>query len=96
MEWRSRLLLLVSYLSLIALATPALEFASRQTPELRNLTDDELNQIVVRLERTGCYGNCPAYKLTIHEDGRVEYEGAGNGWSSFFDRIAERLGAAER
>src|SRR5258708_6582282 len=75
MEWRSRLLLFVSYLSLIALLIPALGFASRQTPGLSNLTDNELNQIVVRLERTGCYGNCPAYKLTIHGDGRVEYEG---------------------
>lgn len=26
-------------------------------------------------ERTPCYGTCPAYKIVIHDDGRVEYEG---------------------
>ena len=25
--------------------------------------------------RTGCYGTCPAYLVTIHGDGRVEYNG---------------------
>jgi uncharacterized protein DUF6438 len=30
---------------------------------------------VITLERTRCYGPCPAYKLTIMEDGTVLYEG---------------------
>jgi hypothetical protein len=30
---------------------------------------------VITLERTPCFGNCPSYKLTIYEDGKVEYEG---------------------
>ena len=30
---------------------------------------------VVRLERTECYGTCPAYSVEIHGDGSVEYEG---------------------
>lgn len=30
---------------------------------------------VITLERTPCYGTCPFYKLTIYEDGKVEYEG---------------------
>jgi hypothetical protein len=34
--------------------------------------DDEL---VITLERTTCLGTCPAYKLTIREDGTVVYEG---------------------
>ena len=29
----------------------------------------------IDLERTGCYGSCPSYRLTIFGDGRVEYEG---------------------
>ena len=30
---------------------------------------------VITLERTVCFGTCPAYKLTIYSDGKVEYEG---------------------
>lgn len=30
---------------------------------------------VITLERTPCFGTCPAYKLTIYDDGKVEYEG---------------------
>ena len=78
MKCHYRLLLFVSYLSLIALLIPAWVFANRQTPQPGNLTDSELREVMVRLERTNCYGNCPAYKLTIHGDGRVEYEGADN------------------
>ena len=44
-----------------------------QTADLSLLSDDELKAVVISLERTRCYGNCPAYVLTIHGDGRVEY-----------------------
>ena len=30
---------------------------------------------VITLQRTPCFGSCPSYKLTIYEDGTVEYEG---------------------
>jgi hypothetical protein len=30
---------------------------------------------VITLERTQCLGPCPIYKLTIYDDGKVEYEG---------------------
>lgn len=30
---------------------------------------------VITLERTACFGTCPVYKLTIYDDGKVEYEG---------------------
>jgi len=30
---------------------------------------------VITLERTPCFGTCPSYKLTIYDDGKVEYEG---------------------
>jgi hypothetical protein len=49
--------------------------ATQRTSQLINLTDGELKDVQLSFERTGCYGNCPAYKLTIHGDGRVEYEG---------------------
>lgn len=31
--------------------------------------------IVATLDRTACFGTCPAYRLTIWSDGRVEWEG---------------------
>lgn len=33
------------------------------------------NDTVITLERTVCFGWCPAYTLTIHGDGQVTYEG---------------------
>lgn len=30
---------------------------------------------VITLQRTRCFGTCPSYKLTIYDDGKVEYEG---------------------
>ena len=33
----------------------------------------EIEKIV--LERGMCYGTCPVYKITIYEDGRVEWDG---------------------
>ena len=41
--------------------------------DLDSLSDDDLKAVVIRMERTHCYGSCPAYALTIHGDGRVEY-----------------------
>jgi hypothetical protein len=44
-------------------------------PDLVSLSDEDLKTITIQLERTPCYGTCPAYTLTIHGDGRVEYSG---------------------
>lgn len=30
---------------------------------------------VITLQRTSCFGTCPAYKITIYDDGKVLYEG---------------------
>jgi hypothetical protein len=46
-----------------------------QDINLPQLTDSEFEGLVILFERTTCYGNCPAYRLTIHGDGRVEYVG---------------------
>jgi len=56
----------------------ALALARQQTTQVSNLTDADLKDLVISLERTTCYGNCPAYKLTIYGNGRVEYEGTKN------------------
>ncbi|MFZ0739572.1 MAG: TonB family protein [Candidatus Acidiferrales bacterium] len=39
-------------------------------PKIENADD-----AVVTLERGGCYGSCPVYRLKIKRDGTVEYEG---------------------
>mgnify|MGYP001333116729 CR=1 FL=1 len=31
--------------------------------------------VVIRFERTACFGSCPSYILTIHQDGKAKYEG---------------------
>src|SRR5262249_27782579 len=35
----------------------------------------EVGFIVITLERTRCYGSCPAYSVTLRGDGSVEYAG---------------------
>ena len=35
----------------------------------------ELGDVAITLERTACFGQCPAYKLTIFGEGKVVYEG---------------------
>ena len=37
--------------------------------------DDSGSDLLITLERTECLGSCPVYKLTIHGDGSVVYEG---------------------
>ena len=39
------------------------------------LPPQNLTGVEITLERTGCYGTCPVYSITIHDDGTVIYEG---------------------
>ena len=55
---------------LIALISIAVGCARNQTP-----TPSDLDEVVITLERTVCFGACPEYKLTIYGSGTVEYEG---------------------
>jgi hypothetical protein len=32
--------------------------------------------VVLRFERTVCFGECPAYRLVLFEDGRLQYQGS--------------------
>lgn len=63
---------------LTVVVVAAFALVGQQTAPLSNLADGEFKDLVISLERTACYGNCPAYKLTIYGDGRVEYDGAQN------------------
>ena len=59
----------------LLLAVKAVSRATDGNLDLSSLPDGDLNAMTVRLERLGCYGDCPAYTLTIHGDGRVEFNG---------------------
>lgn len=66
-------------LVLVSFSTFILKYASGKpvdkSPDLASLSQDDLKTLTIRLERTQCYGSCPAYTITIHGDGRVEYAG---------------------
>lgn len=64
-------------LSIVVVTAFALVW-QQKTQQVNNPPDGDLKDLVVSLERTTCYGDCPAYKLTIYGDGRVEYEGMAN------------------
>jgi hypothetical protein len=66
--------LLMAALSLLVIKS-ALGHSGDQTPELSSLSDTDLKTVTIQLGRTGCYGNCPAYSITIHSDGRIEHNG---------------------
>ena len=55
---------------LIAVTVIATGCTRTQTPRPNNLED-----VVITLERTACFGTCPIYILTIYGDGTVVYEG---------------------
>lgn len=38
-------------------------------------SSSKLNDTVITLERTACFGKCPVYKLTVYGSGAVIYEG---------------------
>lgn len=47
-----------------------------ENAEKQGASSDSLpEQLVIKLERTACFGGCPDYSLTINGDGKVTYEG---------------------
>ncbi len=46
---------------------------ARRAPPI--IIPDDLSGVVITLERTPCFGSCPAYRVTVHGDGQVTYEG---------------------
>jgi len=49
----------------------ALTACSLSTPQ----PTPDYSSLVITMERTPCFGTCPAYKLTVYGDGRAVYEG---------------------
>ena len=60
------------------------------TPDLSSISDADLATLTIQLERTGCFGSCPAYSITIHGDGRVEYSG-----KSYIKEVGTREGTID-
>lgn len=50
----------------------------------------DASQIALTLSRTECYGTCPIYTVTLHGDGRVDWEGR-----KYVTEIGERHGRVE-
>jgi len=44
-------------------------------PQTKSTTPYNVSDVVMTLERSQCFGSCPAYKVTIYGDGRVVYQG---------------------
>jgi uncharacterized protein DUF6438 len=52
--------------------------SGKQASDSTSVSDADLKSLSLVLERIGCFGTCPAYTLTIHGDGNVEYIGKSN------------------
>jgi Domain of unknown function (DUF6438) len=55
-----------------AQAPQVAQAAANQTPANQTPVGQDA---VITMERTACFGSCPAYRLTIHGNGQVTYEG---------------------
>jgi hypothetical protein len=52
--------------------------SERELPERHvPLPEVPLDKVTISLERQGCFGSCPDYKVTVHGNGRATYEGGG-------------------
>ena len=61
---------LVAIAILIAVAVATISCTQPQTP-----IPSDLDEVVITLERTVCFGVCPEYKITVYGSGTVVYEG---------------------
>jgi hypothetical protein len=72
----------IVFLSILILSLAALTVlrpasgSPRGQGSLQSLVEGDIKTVLIHFERKACYGSCPAYTLTIHGDGRIEYVGA--------------------
>jgi uncharacterized protein DUF6438 len=72
-----------TWILLITLVTASLAFGqdSMGLSSTRNAAFPEIHDwstLRITLSRSGCYGRCPVYKIEIHGDGTVLYDGTIN------------------
>lgn len=70
--WVAGAYALFSTLSAFGDSSCVLEFGGEEAPRSLNAVPQDT---VITLERTGCYGRCPGYALSIFADGAVVYYG---------------------
>jgi hypothetical protein len=70
--WKLPAFALIVALLILQTAPPA---QSPSAPDANSISGADLQTLTIHFERTPCFGSCPAYTLTIHGDGRVEYSG---------------------
>jgi len=46
-----------------------------QTTNTNQIQMEEKTELSLEMQRTGCYGTCPAYNLKVAPDGKVSFEG---------------------
>jgi len=56
-----------------------------------NSSEDKLKSAIISLERSGCLGPCPVYKITIYGSGKVVYKG-----EKFVKVVGERTITVDR
>ena len=57
----------------------AIQIVEKQQPrEEKTIKSDTGIYIVLKLERTGCYGNCPVYTALLRSDGTAQFVGSNN------------------
>ncbi len=60
-------------------AVAATEEQGTETTQERPVANDpqepQGDPVIFKLERTACFGPCPAYRITIHQSGKATYEG---------------------
>jgi Domain of unknown function (DUF6438) len=62
-------------LVLTCLIQPSQGYLRNDDQDLSSLSDADLKTVVIQFERTVCFGTCPAYTVTVHGDGNVQYVG---------------------
>ena len=54
---------------------PSIASSAPASPKAAIAQNAALQDAVITMERTACFGYCPTYRLTIHGNGQVTYEG---------------------
>jgi hypothetical protein len=60
-----------------------------QTENTNQNQQKEKTELSLKMERSGCYGRCPIYDLTIESDGKVTFEG--KSWTKIIGKAEDRL-----
>lgn len=60
-----------------------------QTENSNQSTPKEKAQLSLKMKRSGCYGRCPVYDLTVQPDGEIIFEG--KNWTETVGKADDKL-----